>query len=438
MNKTYPQAWFALFLLVLLRTAVSVFQYTFSVIPTITSHYFDKSLSIVNWLTNVQCIVYVILSFFTGYIFETLGVKRSILVSGFLCALGSAIRMGQIVGGAASPMALNIMTMFASTWFTENLRATAGVFVASNYGGILVMFIVPTIASDEADMSKVIHLVTGVCVIAFLPLFLMPAKPPTPPNSVQDTERPPFLKGLVMLSKNFHFWVLFFIHAFNVGLSIAFCALFTQIVNPHGYSDAEAGQLNALAIIAGTLGCSVAGPVLDRTKQHTLFLRIIAPMVFLTNVAFVFIIPQGSFASVLFIMTMNQFFLSFLVPVVIELGSETSYPVAESTTNSLLWQGAQVFGFVFVLVMDAMRDISGIPANNMIHALIFQAAASGLIAVLGFIFHGKMARSEAMKWQQSLDQQRAADKNTENQLSLGSYPISSVFESSIKAKTNQQ
>lgn len=77
--KTYPQAWIALLLLVLLRTAVSVFQFTFSVVPTITSQYFDVSLSAINWLANVQCIVYVIISFFTGFIFEKLGVKRSVI-----------------------------------------------------------------------------------------------------------------------------------------------------------------------------------------------------------------------------------------------------------------------------------------------------------------------------------------------------------------------
>ncbi|KAL9548018.1 hypothetical protein MBANPS3_005895 [Mucor bainieri] len=168
--KTYPQAWIALLLLILLRTAVSVFQFTFSVIPGITSDYFGVSLSAVNWLANVQCIVYVFMSFFTGIIFERLGVKRSIMASGFLCALGCAIRciaaktnppsfiltmVGQVVGGTAAPLALNIMTMFTSTWFTDNLRATAGMFVASNYGAILVMFVIPTITLNATYIPMV-------------------------------------------------------------------------------------------------------------------------------------------------------------------------------------------------------------------------------------------------------------------------------------------
>lgn len=113
---------------------------------------------------------------------------------------------------------------------------------------------------------------------------------------------------------------------------------------------------------------------------------------------------------------MNQFFLSFMVPVVIELSSESknqsscrpsfyiltdhlfiaSYPVHDATSNSIMWQGCQTFGFLFVLAMDKMRDANGTPKNNMYRALILQAAIAGLMMVLSFGFRGRMLRSEAM------------------------------------------
>lgn len=33
---------------------------------------------------------------------------------------------------------------------------------------------------------------------------------------------------------------------------------------------------------------AISGPVLDLTKQHKLFLKLIAPMVFVTDIAFIF------------------------------------------------------------------------------------------------------------------------------------------------------
>lgn len=73
-----------------------------------------------------------------------------------------------------------------------------------------------------------------------------------------------------------------------------------------------------------------------------------------------------------------------------------SYPVAESTSNSLLWQGCQLFGFIFVLIMDQLRDENGTPKDNMQKALIFQAALMGACTILAFVYNGRMNRSEAM------------------------------------------
>lgn len=75
--RTHPMAWIALFFLVVLRSAVSIFQNTFSPIPTVVAEYLGVSLTEVNWLFNIQAVVYIALSFITGWLFERLGTKRS-------------------------------------------------------------------------------------------------------------------------------------------------------------------------------------------------------------------------------------------------------------------------------------------------------------------------------------------------------------------------
>lgn len=72
-----------------------------------------------------------------------------------------------------------------------------------------------------------------------------------------------------------------------------------------------------------------------------------------------------------------------------------TYPVPESVSTSILWQIAQAIGFVLVLVMDKFRDPRGNPPNNMDRGLIFQAATSGIIVILSFLYYGKMLRTEA-------------------------------------------
>ncbi|KAI8637409.1 major facilitator superfamily domain-containing protein [Parasitella parasitica] len=397
--KTYPQAWIALLFLVILRTAISVFQFTFSVVPTLTGEMFNVSLTAVNWLANVQGVMYVFMSFFTGWIFQRLGVKRSLILAAVLNATGSAIRsvavklnppsfiitmLGQIIGSSSAPLALNIMTTFAATWFTENMRATAGMFVASNYGAILGMFLIPNLASGLDKIPMVVHIVSGIAVAALIPIFVMPSKPPTPPSrAASEGITPSFFVGIRMLSKNYNFWILFLVHGFNVGLSIAFGSIFTQVISPYGYTDAQAGQMNAVAFFAGTLGCSIAGPVLDTTKQHKLFLRLMAPMVFVTDIGFIFI---------------------------------ASFPVADATTNSIMWQGCQTFGFLIVLVMDLLRDSNGTPKDNMYRALILQAALAGLMMLLCFAFRGRMLRTEAIKKMQQSEDENEKGAESQHQL----------------------
>lgn len=75
--RTHPMAWIALFFLVVLRSAVSIFQNTFSPIPTVVAEYLGVTLTEVNWLFNIQAVVYIALSFITGWLFERLGTKRS-------------------------------------------------------------------------------------------------------------------------------------------------------------------------------------------------------------------------------------------------------------------------------------------------------------------------------------------------------------------------
>ncbi|SAM08559.1 hypothetical protein [Absidia glauca] len=409
--KTYPQAWIALAILLLLRIATSVFQFTYSVIPNVAAEAFQVSLTAITWLSNLQGLVYVFMSFFTGWIYEKLGVKRSLILSGFFCIIGSGIRMlaihldppsfaltmtGQIIGSIAAPLALNIMSLFASIWFTENLRATAGMFVASNYGAILVMFMVPNVTKSTHDIPMTLSIVGGIALAAFVLLLFMPAQPPKPPSLVSQQPRPSFRQGLSLLAKNYHFWVVFLIQGINVGISIAFGTIFTQIIAPYGYTDAQAGQINAIGFFAGTIGCAISGFVLDLTKQHRFLLKATPPLIFFSNLGFYLLMKRDSFLMILYLTIMNQFVVSFLVPVSMETGCETAYPVSEATTSSFLWQGAQIFGFIIMAVMDGLRDPTGDPANNMQRALLLLTILTGLMMVLAFMFNGAMARSDAI------------------------------------------
>lgn len=84
-----------------------------------------------------------------------------------------------------------------------------------------------------------------------------------------------------------------------------------QAISPYGYSDNEIGNIAAIGVVGGTFGCCkfksmimsnsylflltcslllvISGPVIDKTKQHKILLKIMAPLMLSTYVAFIFV-----------------------------------------------------------------------------------------------------------------------------------------------------
>ncbi|KAI9321387.1 major facilitator superfamily domain-containing protein [Dichotomocladium elegans] len=425
--RTHPLAWVALFFLVVLRAGVSIFQNTFSPIPKLVAEYLGVSLSNVNWLFNIQAVVYIVISFITGWLYERIGTKRSLILAGLITAIGCWIRwfavlihppsfpivmLGQIISSIGNPLTLNIMTKFATVWFPEHRRATAGMFVASNYGGMVSMFLMPSVATGKDKIEMTIIMVAGICTGAVIPQFLLPAKPPIPVSyeperiDIGSPTAAVFFQNTWTLIKNFQFLILLGIHGINIGLSIAWGALLNQAITPYGYTDSQAGNMVAVAMAAGAIGALTAGPMLDSTKRHTLFLKLMAPFMCSTYIAMIFIIKRDSFAAIMYVNALNNFFLSFMVPVVVELGVEVSYPIPESVSTSLLWQVAQVVGFILVLILDKFRDPNGHPSENMFRGLVFQAVMASITVVLSLMYRGPMLRTEAAK---EREEQRALE-----------------------------
>ena len=78
-----------------------------------------------------------------------------------------------------------------------------------------------------------------------------------------------------------------------------------------------------------------------------------------------------------------------IIPVCMELGVESSYPVPEGTSAGFLWLSGQVFGIVFIVVMDALRN------DNLDRGLYFLIAMAAVACLVAFSWHGPYRRVDA-------------------------------------------
>mmetsp|Transcript_28707 Transcript_28707/g.61998 ORF Transcript_28707/g.61998 Transcript_28707/m.61998 type:complete len:287 (+) Transcript_28707:318-1178(+) len=222
------------------------------------------------------------------------------------------------------------------------------------------------------------------------------------------------LKSILYHSlSNRNFVLLMVAFGLGYGAVNAFTTLINQILLPIGYSDDEIGYIGA-AMGLGIIGSLVVGAIMDATKRFVLILKVcgVTAAVFL-GVFVVVLYATSKTPAVLAALVLGAFaFASVpLVPLCIEVGVETLYPLPESVPTSFLWLSGNLLGLIQVVSANAMQV--GCHANpvkpgqdchptSMFHAMLFLSLGY-LVAVLSLLcFNGKMRR---MMFEQRAQQQ---------------------------------
>jgi len=250
----------------------------------------------------------------------------------------------------------------------------------------------PSGISNTADRNSPIQ-----STIATLPSVFLPAAPPTPPSRVATLAKPRVtLSTLYTLLKNPSFALLTVPFTIYVAAFNALSSLLNQILLPYGFSETEAGVTGALLIVVGLVFAAATSPVLDRRPNLRLpFVKLCVPVLAGMYIAFIFapgtrnITAPYAIASVLGAASFS------LVPLVLEMLVEVTWPVSAEVGSTVCWTGGQLFGGVFIIVMDALQDEGG----GMVRALVFLSivccAVVPLPMVLGHFGLGQGRRAEA-------------------------------------------
>jgi len=84
-----------------------------------------------------------------------------------------------------------------------------------------------------------------------------------------------------------------------------------------------------------------------------------------------------------------------LVPLVLEMLVEFTWPVSAEVGSTLCWSGGQLFGGVFIVVMDALRDEDGRMHRALVFLAVVCCAVVPLPMALGYYGLGRGRRAEA-------------------------------------------
>ncbi|KAL0088589.1 major facilitator superfamily domain-containing protein [Phycomyces blakesleeanus] len=377
-------------------------------VPDYASEFFGNArLTSVNWFSNVFLLTYIVAGPVSSYVFDHHSIKTGILLGASLQTLGSWLRffssyvkndsgrfglamVGQVICAVGQPFILNSSTPYASLWFSPDGRSSASMVsgLANAVGMAVADLLLPAVVLDSSDMWIGFLIIACATTAVLVPSIFIPLKPKTPPSYSASTKMDhdlPFHTAVLQLLQNRDFIIIFITFGIACGLFSTVTSLMTQIVTPYGVSVDDAGFLGAAFIIAGIVGAVVVGLFVDKTMKHKLVLKTFVPVVGFMYLALLFVVKEDNFSVIMVISALLGFFTFSLLPVALELSVECSYPVSEAVSSSMLWVCSQVFGLIFLVSMDALREEHGVPENNMRRGLVMATGlAMPLMAFVAF------------------------------------------------------
>ncbi|ORX94736.1 MFS general substrate transporter [Basidiobolus meristosporus CBS 931.73] len=403
----YKIRFLVLFVVFLLNIAASVIWVTFSSVSSQAQSYYNISMTIINLLSSLYMLMFVLFSLLSSWVLDTKGLKPALLIGAALQIAGAWIRyfgtfvgdeqssgrlalaiLGQVIAGAAQTFLLNAPTKMAAVWFSDSERALANTVasLANPLGSAVGMVLATSVCSAPNEFPNALLAAALFATIVAIPASIIPKLPRTPPSLSASKVSEPFIPGLKICSRLPHFWLLVLIFGSVVGIFNDVVTLLSEFINPYGYSDDDGSIFGVTLIGIGLVGGGICGVYLDKTKKFMRVFRLLVCLLPISLIALIFTIRQNNFAWI----CVNFGAIGMLafagLPVCLELGVETTFPVDEGTSSGILWMCAQFFGFVTMFIMDALRaGPESNPPYHMKYSLIFSATLVSLVCLLGLV-----------------------------------------------------
>ncbi|KAF8937891.1 major facilitator superfamily domain-containing protein [Dissophora ornata] len=420
---TYKARYIGLFAIVILNISTGFVWLTYSSVSDSAQAYLNCSSTVINVTSILYFVAYLIMGPISGWMFEKKGIKKSLLFGAGIQLFGSLLRylanfidstpaspggrlaltlVGQIIAASAQPFFLNVPPKYAAVWFSENGRTTATMIgsVANALAAALAQLIIPVITTDKDSMSTSVLVCVILAVVAIIPVIFMSERPPTPPSpsaaeALMETAEEPFWVSLKKVGTNKQFLILMFLFGTFVGFFNAFSSLISQFTAPFDYSANEAGYFGAAMIVAGLVGAGISGPVIDRNKQFKTLMKAMVPLATVFYVVFVFAVRKDFFVGIIIVSALLGLFSFALLPVVLELGVECTYPVTPASSTSLLWGSGQFFAVIFLLILGALQNDQKSRDTGVNPPLIFIAVWCVLATFPVYLYKSPYLRLEA-------------------------------------------
>lgn len=363
--KPRPSAyrWVVLVCYMLAGIVSQLLWITYSPILAQASNAYGVSQSDIGLLSAVYPLVYVVVSIPAGYLIDSAGFRKAVLLGTSLLALSGLLRAFsptfpillalQGVGALGQPFILNSVSKVVRGWFPKNEVALAtGMGTLSLFIGIILGLGLTPALVDQFGLFGGL-LIYGIFSLAvLLAFFVLGYESGLKDESVTAVRFSQVLSALrnrniILIS------VLFFI---GLGIFNSFATWVDLLFSAKGIGTDLSGLLGGVMITGGIAGSVVIPGLSDRFQ--TLKKPLLISLALSTALWYVLgavgeVIPISATLLVL-----GFFFMSAL-PLALELSARSLEERLAGMANSVVWEFSQIGGFVLIILYQVIAGFSG-------------------------------------------------------------------------------
>lgn len=335
-------------------------------------------------------LIYIPVSIPAGIVIDRKGFRYAVTIGAVLTAGCSFLRLfagnyvlvliGMIGIAVGQPFVLNAITKLVSAWFPseESALATGLGALALFVGMIVALALTPALlgAFGESELSSLrsVVLIYSIAALAGLVLFalLARARPPKPPQRTEEEvvseEVAINWRSVRTIFRLHNFRILCVIIFIGNGVFVGLMQLIEAILEPKGISSGTAGNIGAVIVLMGVVGCVVLPAISDKMMRRKPFIllaaAVAAPTLFLIGaldtVALIFVVGAAL-----------GFFLLSAYPIVLAYSEETTGAALTGTAVGILLMLGNAGGVIITLIMEGIKGATG--GDSFFWAMVFVA-----------------------------------------------------------------
>ena len=368
--RVYRYRWVVLAVYMYVSALTQLYWLNFAAIETYMEDLLNITASDAMWFTLVFPIIQVILTIPAGIIIDKIGFKWGVGIGAIFTGAFAMLRLidpasfmllvvAQAGISIGQPFVLNGITKLATDWFSPREEATmVGLGSLSLFLGMMVALgLTPVLVQDLGfnQMLWIYGIAGLVGALAFL--LLVRQRPPTPSRAPDQDQSEVKWGGLGVILRNRNFILLGLVAMVGIGAFNGLATWLEKILHEmHDIPMTDAGNISAVLILSGLVGCIVIPLISDKVRRRKPFLILASLVGAISVTALIFI--RGYTANLLDGILMGFFLISAL-PIMLTMSAEITGPRYAGVSVGYLQLLGNIAAVVLVSSMEGLRSATG-------------------------------------------------------------------------------